>query len=140
MAGTYKCSIFNSEIIGAFSYTNDKFCFLPKNVDEKVKRIFSEALEVEVAEITIAESPLIGIFLIATNNKALVPWNITKEEIDTLKSYFDEVVIFNSKYNAIGNFVSFNSNGVLIHFNLNEEEIEQIKEVLNVNFYLHIFL
>jgi len=132
MSGTARNFIFNSELIGAFSFATNKFCLVCKGTEPKNKRIFEETLETEVREITISESSLIGIFIAGNSRGAILPWSSTKEEIDILKSYFDEIGVLNSKLNAIGNLISVNSKGAILHADFNEEEINFIKDVLKV--------
>lgn len=133
MAGTTKGFIFNTEIIGAYSFATDYACFLPKGVNEKVKRLFEETLETEIVETNVSNSPLIGIFMVANENGAILPWTASKDEIDTLKSYFKDIEILHSKYNALGNLISVNSHGMILHINFNEEEIETIKSTFKIN-------
>ena len=132
MAGSSRNLIFNSELIGAFSLATNKVCFVCKGIENKNKRIFEETLESEVKEITISESSLIGIFMVANSRGALLPWSATKEELDEIKSYFEEVEILKTKFNALGNLISANSNGAVLHADFKEEEIELIKDVLKV--------
>jgi translation initiation factor 6 len=133
VGGTSKGFIYNSEIIGAFAYATNKVCLLPKGIDNKTKKIFNETLETEILETTISNSPLIGIFIVANENGAILPWTSSKEEIDMLKSYFKDIEVLESKFNAIGNLVSANSKGAVLHVDFNENEIELIKSVLKVN-------
>jgi translation initiation factor 6 len=132
MAGIDRAFIFNMEIIGAFSIATNKVCFLPKGVSQKTKELFKEILEVEIEEATIAESSLIGIFVAFNEKGILLPWNSTKEEKDKMTSYFENVEVLKSKYNALGNLISCNSSGAVLHINFNEEEINLIKETLKV--------
>jgi translation initiation factor 6 len=132
MAGSSRNLIFNSELIGAFSLATNKVCFVSKGIENKNKKIFEETLESEVKEITISESSLIGIFMVANSRGALLPWSATKEELDEIKSYFEDVEILNTKFNALGNLISANSNGAVLHADFKEEEIELIKDVLKV--------
>ncbi len=132
MSGTSRNFVFNSELIGAYSLATDKVCFVCKGVGEKTKRVFEEALEVEVKEITISDSCLIGIFLVTNEKIALVPWSTTKKEIDELKSYFQEVAVLDIKFNALGNLISANTKGALIHVDLPDDTVELIKDLLKV--------
>src|SRR5579875_1404146 len=132
MVGTSRNFIFNSELIGAFSFANNKYCFICKGAEQKYKRIFEETLEIEVKEITISESSLVGIFIAANSRAALLPWSATEEEIDVLKSYFDEVAVLRTKFNALGNLISANSKGAVLHADFTEDEVNFIKDVLKV--------
>lgn len=132
MAGTARDFIFNSELIGAFCFATDKFCFVSKGIPEKTKQVLMETLEVEVKEISISESSLIGVFIAANQRGALLPSTATDEEVDEMKSYFEEVEVLKFKFNALGNLISANSNGAVLHFDFEEEMVEVIKSVLKV--------
>jgi translation initiation factor eIF-6, putative len=132
VAGTSRGFIYNSEIVGAYAFATDDVCFLPKGIDNKIKKLFIETLETEIVEINISNSPLIGVFIVANENGALLPWTSTKEEIEILKSYFKNVEILQSKYNALGNLISVNSYGAILHISFDKEEIETVKNTLKI--------
>ncbi len=130
-----KLSIFGTDNIGVYIFSNDKYTFVPKNLDNETKRIIRENLKTEIIETTIADSFLIGIFMTGNNNALLLPKNIRDEELKTIKELAKDsrVEVLNLKTTALGNVILTNDNSALIYPEFSDAEAKQIKEALEVD-------
>ncbi|BFH74390.1 translation initiation factor IF-6 [Sulfurisphaera javensis] len=130
-----KLTIFGTDNIGIYLFTNDKYTIVPKNIDiETIKKI-QETLKTEIIQTTIARSFLIGIFVAGNNNVILLPKNVDDEEVKKIKDIARDVrvEVLDIKPTALGNIILANSYGALVYPELTTIEFKKVKESLGVN-------
>lgn len=97
--------IFGTSSIGVFLATNNSVTFLPPDVPEKIDDIVRNTLRTTVARLTVAKSPLLGIFTVVNDNGVILPPMVLEEEIRLFKALGLNVEVLNTKYTAISNLI-----------------------------------
>jgi len=118
--------------VGVYCVANDSVVFVQKQLLKKVKRKISDALDVKLVEITIADTTIIGSLVALNSNGAVVTnfsdtvtFNIIKEQ--GLNFHMVKDVI-----NAAGNDILVNDHGALIHPDIKERSLKKIERALGV--------
>ena len=85
--------------------------------------------------VDIVGNPNVGVFITATDNLAIVPYNLLDERVDIIKEALDVEVIKSSISGSslIGSLSVANSNGIVVSPHVLDREVKQFKEMgLNV--------
>jgi len=130
-----KLTIFGTDNIGIYLFTNDKYTIVPKNLDSNTINKIQEVLKTEIIEVTIAKSFLIGIFVSGNNNVILLPKNTEENEIKKIKEIAKDVrvEVLDIKPTALGNIILTNSYGALVYPEVTNVEFNKIKEALGID-------
>ena len=97
--------------IGLYGFATDKYCFL--GLKHKVNKEIEKALGVPVHVSTILGTDFAGIFA-AGNSSGLVVTKMAEEhEIKALRN-FENVLVLDTRFTAIGNLILINDNGIVI--------------------------
>ncbi|BAB66436.1 MULTISPECIES: translation initiation factor IF-6 [Sulfurisphaera] len=130
-----KLTIFGTDNIGIYIFTNDKYTIVPKNLDVETIQKIQETFKTEIIQTTIAKSFLIGIFVAGNNNVILLPRNVDDEEVKKIKDIARDVrvEILDIRPTALGNIILTNSYGALIYPELSSIEFKKIKESLQID-------
>ncbi|ARM76474.1 translation initiation factor IF-6 [Acidianus manzaensis] len=130
-----RLSIFGTDNIGVYLFSNDKYTLVPKNLDTEAKKIIKENLETEIIETTIADSYLIGVFVSGNNNVILLPKNIREDELKTIKEAAKDirVEVLNLNITALGNTILCNDYAALLYPEFSDYEMKEIKKVLEID-------
>ena len=115
-----KCDI---KWIGLFAYVTEEFGLIGKNVDEKTVKELEKFFDIPFYKVTVFGTNLVGVFITGNGKKLVVP-EIEEEEKKELERVTD-VVVLNSKLNALGNNIVFAENAILV----NPEMEERIKDL-----------
>lgn len=118
--------------VGLNCYCTDSYCLVPEGIPEHTMKEISATLKVEVHEISIAGTSLIGAFLAGNNSMLLVPEIIFEHEEKMLKDAGIEYTIIPTRLTALGNNIICNDAGAIVNPSYTNEEIEVIKKALNV--------
>ncbi len=80
--------------------------------------------------VDIVGNPNVGVFILTTDDIAIVPYNLLDEKVDIIKEALDVDVIKSSVAgsNLIGSLSVANSNGLILPEYVLDREIEQLKE------------
>jgi len=103
-----------SSEIGVFSKSNNEITLVPPAASKNYKQKIKNVLDTDIVETTVCNSNLIGVFVAMNDNRIILPSTIMPHEEETLKEYFDELEVINTKYTAIGNLVAMNNNGIAV--------------------------
>jgi translation initiation factor 6 len=118
--------------VGVFCRANDSVVFVRKGLLKKVQKKISNALEVKLVELNIADATIIG-SLLAFNSKGVVATDfIDDNAIQIIKDQGLDVYIINDKINAAGNDILVNDYGALVHPDIKDKPIKEIEETLQV--------
>jgi len=124
--------VFGDPNIGVFSYANEKIAVLPAGVSGKKLKAYRDALGVEPYSVGVAESRLIGIYLVGNSNGLLAPHIAAEVELQRLESAGLSVQVIDDKYTALGNLIVCNDYGAIVDPRLRTTTVEQIEESLGV--------
>ena len=130
-----KLTVFGTDNIGIYLFTNDKYTIVPRNIDNETINKIQEILKTEIIQVTVAKSFLIGIFVSGNNDVILLPKNTEEDEIKKIKEIAKDVrvEILDIKPTALGNIILTNSYGALVYPELTNVEFKEIKEALGID-------
>ena len=118
--------------MGVFCRSNDKYAFIQKGLTKKVKNKVSSVLEVELIEISIAESSIVGSLLAINSNGAVVCDFIDEKSRNIIKDLGFSLKVISDKFNAAGNDILVNDYGCLVHPDVKDKTIKNIKKTFDV--------
>jgi len=122
-----KSNFYNSPHVGIFILCNEDFAVIPKNTPSEFEQKLKEILEVETIKTNIVDANFLGIYSVLNSKHILVPSMIKKHELKELEEYFSEVILVESKHNALGNLICMNDHGVLCSKVIEEDIKRYIK-------------
>ena len=130
-----KLTIFGTDNIGIYIFTNDKYTIVPKNIDINTINKIQAVLKTEIIQVTIAKSFLIGIFVAGNNDVILLPKNTEEDEIKKIKEIARDVrvEVLDIKPTALGNIILTNSYGALVYPEITNVEFKKIKDALGID-------
>ena len=80
--------------------------------------------------INIVDNPNIGVFILATDDLAVVPYNLLDEKVKLIEETLEVDAV---KSNLIGSLAVANSNGIVVSPHVLDREVKQFEELgLNV--------
>ena len=124
--------VFGDPNIGVFSYANEKIAILPAGISGKKLKAYRDALSVEPYSVGIAESRLIGIYLVGNSNALLAPHIIADVEIQKLQSTGLAVRVIDDRFTALGNLIVCNDYGAIVDPRLRSATVDEIEKTLGV--------
>ncbi len=129
-----KLSVLGNSNIGVYIFANDYFAFVPPGLTNSEKELIEEVLDVEIIEVTIAQTRLLGVLMNGNNNGILLARNVLPDEFDKIKRNIRDlnVKILDWRNNAVGNLLVANSKFALVYPFLNDNELKEIGDVLGV--------
>ncbi len=127
-----KISVFGNPNIGVYIFANDDYALVPPGLTEKDLRIIEKTLKVQLIELKIVDSTLLGLFINGNNHALVIPPIAKEYEIEKLKKEVDmPVYVINSKLTAMGNVILANDNFALLHPDM-KEHLKTVSEALGV--------
>jgi len=129
-----RMSVFGTDNIGVYIFSNNKYTLVPRNLDKQAKEIIKENLNTKIIEFTIADSFLIGIFLAGNNNCIIMPRIAKEEEFRLIKEVAKDVRVekVDVRATALGNVILANDKAALVYPEFSDAEVKILKEVLEV--------
>ncbi|AHC51703.1 translation initiation factor IF-6 [Sulfolobus acidocaldarius SUSAZ] len=130
-----KLSIFGTDNIGIYIFTNDKYTIIPKIDDKEVIEKIQGILKTEIIQTTISKSVLVGILVTGNNDVILLPRTALADEIKIIKEQAKDVrvEVVDIRPTALGNIILSNTHGALIYQDLSEAEINKVKKALQID-------
>jgi translation initiation factor 6 len=123
--------IFGSDQVGIHIAVVGNVFFHPSELPKKEVEKLQSILQLEPAPQSVGGSNLLGA-LIAGNSKALVVADIaTENDIDTLTS-FGDVVVMEGGVNTAGNLLLVNEHGIIASPSIPDDGIELLAEVFSI--------
>lgn len=111
--------------IGVFSVASDSFALVPTG-EKKLGGVIERTLKVKAIEVSIASSPLLGIYARANSGNVFLPFLAEEDEVAMLREHCP--IILNEKYVALGNLMAINDKKALVSPLLSREAESQLKE------------
>jgi len=121
--------------VGVFCRTNDDLAFVRKGLLKKVKKKIVASLDVNLIELNIADSSIVGSLLTLNSTGAVATDFIDNNSVNMIKDQGLKVCIIEDKFNAAGNDILMNDHGALVHPNLQDDTLKAIEETCNVPVY-----
>jgi len=120
------------ENIGIFTRVFEDVAFVPLGIADDYREALIERLGVEVVEVTIQGSAIIGSLLMGNNEGFVVSGLASPEEVAVLEQY-REVLRLENTMNAAGNIILANDKVAVIHPDMPEKVGEKIADHLDVD-------
>src|SRR5207245_9970932 len=99
--------VFGDPNVGVFSYANEKIAVLPAGESGKKLKAYKDALAVEPYSVGIAESRLIGIYLVGNSHGLLAPHIAAEVDLQRLESTALSVEVADERYTALGDQIKY---------------------------------
>lgn len=117
--------------IGVYCAASNRYALVPRGADKALIGAIRKSLEVEVLQISVGGSSIIG-SLVALNSHGIVLSNLaTKEEISALPDDV-EVAIMEERYNAAGNNILVSDKAAMLHPSASAETAKKLSDILGV--------
>ncbi len=129
-----KLNIQGNSLVGLYVVPMDDVVLVGPEVSKKERRLISDVFKVDVVQITIAGTGLIGVFA-ATNGKTLVvPDIIFSHEELALEKAGVHFVKIKTTLTCLGNNIVASKKGVLLNPNFEDSALEQLQDAFNLPF------
>ncbi|MDI9619671.1 MAG: translation initiation factor IF-6 [Candidatus Nezhaarchaeota archaeon] len=126
-------AIYGSEFVGAFCLATDKYALIPRDADEKFRRLVEENLEVPAYRLSIGMSPITGILAVGNSRGLILPFLALEAEVSMIKRELGiEVSTLLSSKTALGNMILTNDKAAIVHSDFTKHELKVIEDTLDV--------
>lgn len=133
-----KTTILGSVNIGVYLNANNHFFLVPPNLTQKMSPLVDTLSppenKIEMIELTVNQSYVLGTYLCMNNKGIIVPSIIKDEELDIITKKFGnkmKIGVLESQNNAFGNLICANDNGAIVSPAL-KENLNQIIDILDI--------
>ena len=130
--GLKASDILGTSQVGVHLAMVGRVLFAPLQLSKKEVSGLEDSLGLEVAQMSIGGSALVGSLVAGNSNGIAVADIATEEEIDRLTS-FGDVVVMESGVNAAGNLLIINEHGAIASPVLPQEGLDVLADTLKVN-------
>lgn len=127
-----KFSINSNFNIGLFAFATDSFCLVGSDILDKDVETLHETLKVPIHRITIAGTPLLGVFVVGNSKTILIPEITYPEERHELDRLGINYEVIKSNLTALGNNIVCNDHGAIVNPEFKDHEVEEIASALGV--------
>ena len=118
--------------VGVYCRANESIVFLQRSLPKKAKKLIADVLGVDVIELSIADSTIIGSLLTFNSHGAIVTAYANKETVKIIEGQGLKVFPIKDVINAAGNDILANDNGALVHPDLQSSSVKKISDILGV--------
>ncbi|MBU0498203.1 MAG: translation initiation factor IF-6 [Candidatus Thermoplasmatota archaeon] len=118
--------------VGIYCRTNEQIAFLQYTLLKSVKKRIQAALQVELIELSIADSTIIGSLLTMNSQGAVITWSANQQTIKAIKKQGLRLMVIEDILNAAGNDILVNDHGAMVHPKIKDETIQELHETLGV--------
>jgi len=125
--------IFGSPNIGVYCFACEGWAAVPAGTPPNKRKKFRDCLGVEIAEVNIAGSTLLGIMLAGNKNGLALPHIVYDHELETMKKSTQmNVAIIEDKRDALGNLILVNDYGAVVDPSFPTSTIQKLEELFQV--------
>ncbi|MBI2079940.1 translation initiation factor IF-6 [Candidatus Micrarchaeota archaeon] len=118
--------------IGMFIKANDSLAFAPVDLLDKSRDVVKSILGINIVNICIGDSNLLGLYLTMNSNGLIVPNISTQEEVGKLQKLGLNVYKTEEKNNANGNNLCINDRGGVINEHVSPIERKKMEDTLGI--------
>ena len=118
--------------VGVYCRVNDDVAFLQKGLSKKIKQKLAETLDVDLIEMSIAYTTIIGSLLVMNKNGIITTDLTDQTNIKLITDQGFDVFVVSDVLNAAGNDMLVNDHGGLVHPDMDDDMIEEMEDVLKV--------
>jgi len=122
--------------VGLYGYCltlqGKRICLLGERLNKNAEDEVAEALGAEVHHLTIAGTPMTGIFLAGNENVLLVPSITFPRELEQLKALGLPIHVFDTQLTCLANNLVANEHGCIASTEFTHHDIAQLHKLLGV--------
>jgi translation initiation factor 6 len=122
--------------VGLYAYywraAAQRVCLLGARLSDTVEQEMAQQLGGELHHLSVAGTPMPGVFLAGNRHALLVPGIVFDHEIAALQRLGLPVRVFDTKLTCLGNNLLVNDHGCLAHPEFSDDEIEELTKLLQV--------
>ncbi len=129
-----RIELLGNSSIGIFGFSTNSYAIVPPTIKESTYNLISNQLKVPVIQTSIANSNLIGLYLVGDVNNLIVPDLIQNDEYKTLEENLPDNIsihVMDSKITALGNSIVICDKLVLVHPEFSKADIKFIEDSLD---------
>lgn len=119
--------------VGVYCRVNDTVGFIRKGLSKKIKNQISEALDVSLVELTIADTNIIGSLLVCNSHGVVATDLVDTPNIKLINEQGFDLCVITDVFNAAGNDLLVNDKGGLVHPDLDDELVTEIESTLKIS-------
>ncbi|MBI4162882.1 MAG: translation initiation factor IF-6 [Candidatus Aenigmarchaeota archaeon] len=97
--------------VGLYGFATDKCCIIGSRINDKKLK---DAFNVPLIQTTALDTQLVKIFIAGNSSGIIVPKILEEFELDFLRQKFDDVLVIDNRYTALGNLILMNDNGIIV--------------------------
>ncbi len=127
-----RSSYFGNPWLGMFIKSSDSVSLLPVDAMDKLEEKVKLALKTNVVRFSVAQSNLLGVYLVMNKNGIVVPNVTSEQELAALKAAGLNVFVSSEKNNAHGNNIAVNDKIGLVNPHLPRESVKEMEDALGV--------
>ena len=118
--------------VGVYCRANADVAFLQKGLSKKTKQKLAETLNVDLIEMSIAYTTIIGSLLVMNKNGIITTDLTDQHNIKLITDQGFDVFVVSDVLNAVGNDMLINDHGGLVHPDMNDDMIQEMKDIMKV--------
>lgn len=128
-----KYDVYRKPSIGLYTIVNDSFVFVPNGFATTKAEKLANYLKTDYLHTSIANTRLLGVLMVTNNHGILIPRTSSDWEYKHLKKSTDlEVLVLDTKLNALGNLIAVNDKGGVASTAFSKDTIKQIQDSLDI--------
>lgn len=118
--------------VGVYCRTNDNVAFLQQKLLKRIKKRIKNALQVDLEELAIYDSTIVGSLLAMNSHGAVITWIANQSVIEAISNHGLQVTMIKDVLNAAGNDILVNDYGAMVHPKMKSDTIKKLKKTLQV--------
>jgi len=118
--------------VGVYCRANDTVVFVQKRLLKSVKKKITTTLDVDLVELSLVDSTIVGSLLALNSYGAIVTTFIDEESRKKIEEQDLRIFVIKDVINAAGNDILANDTGALIHPKIKDSSLKRISETLGV--------
>ena len=127
-----KTSFNGNPNIGLYAFATDDYCIVGKEINKRSIKLIEKVLKVEVHQMNLCGTSLVGVFAVANKKCLLVPEIILDSEKEQLEKLKIPYKIIKTKLTALGNNILTNDEIAIVNPDFSVEEKKEIEDALQV--------
>jgi translation initiation factor 6 len=118
--------------LGLYAYACDGFCLVGKGIERSKIQELHATLKVPVHEVSLAGTPMVGLFCVGVGDHILVPGTVFEHELAELRKLGINYTVIQTAHTALGNNILVNTHCALVNPEMEKEAKAAISTAFKV--------
>jgi translation initiation factor 6 len=127
-----KIDVFGNPYVGVFCRANESIACVPPLMREEMKHSISETLDVDVVDMSLDGSTLVGSLMALNSRCAILTHRASNSEVARLQRHV-RVALLPHRLNAAGNNILANDKGAYLHAGLDQRSADLVAREMDVS-------